>query len=78
LSTDQPVILQAIDNLPAGQLEDGTALGQIYSYINQLERAPLESKSQISYTELYRWFLGLALGALLLELGLTAWRAPLP
>jgi Ca-activated chloride channel family protein len=83
---NQPVkideaLLRQIAALTGGRYfraTNGAALGQIYSYINQLERAPLESKSQISYTELYRWFLGLALGALLLELGLTAWRAPLP
>ena len=83
---NQPVkideaLLRQIAALTGGRYfraTNGAALGQIYSYINQLERAPLESKSQVSYTELYRIALGLALLCLLLELGLTAWRAPLP
>jgi Ca-activated chloride channel family protein len=83
---NQPVkideaLLRQIAALTGGRYfraTNGAALGQIYSYINQLERAPLESKSQVSYTELYRIALGLALACLLVELGLTAWRAPLP
>jgi hypothetical protein len=30
------------------------------------------------YAELYRWPLGVALAALMLELGLALWRGPLP
>ena len=75
------VLLRQIASLTGGRYfraRDGAALGQIYSQIDQLERAPVQSRSQVTYTELYRWALGLALVALLLELGLTAWRAPLP
>jgi Ca-activated chloride channel homolog len=57
---------------------DGAALRQIYSQINLLERAPVESRTRVSYTELYRIALGIAIAALLAELALTAWRAPLP
>lgn len=75
------VLLRQIASLTGGRYfraRDGAALGQIYAQIDQLERAPVQSRSQVTYTELYRWALGLALVALLLELGLTAWRAPLP
>ncbi len=83
---NQPVkideaLLRQIASLTGGRYfraRDGAALGQIYAQIDQLERAPVQSRSQVTYTELYRWALGLALVALLLELGLTAWRAPLP
>ncbi len=75
------VLLRQIAGLTGGRYfraRDGAALGQIYAQIDKLERAPMQSRSQVTYTELYRWALGLALAALLLELGLTAWRAPLP
>ena len=75
------VLLRQIASLTGGRYfraRDGAALGQIYSQIDQLERTPVQSRSQVTYTELYRWALGLALVALLLELGLTAWKAPLP
>jgi Ca-activated chloride channel family protein len=83
---NQPVkideaLLRQIAALTGGKYfraRDGAALGQIYAQIDRLERAPVESHSQVTYTELYRWALGLALAALLIELGLTAWRAPLP
>jgi Ca-activated chloride channel family protein len=57
---------------------NGAALGQIYSQIDRLERAPVQTKSFVNYTELFRWALGLAIVALVLELALTAWKAPLP
>lgn len=83
---NQPVkidegLLRQIASLTGGRYfraRDGAALGQIYAQIDGLERAPVQSRTQVTYTELYRWALGLALVALLLELGLTAWRAPLP
>ena len=83
---NQPVkideaLLRQIASLTGGRYfraRDGAALGQIYAQIDRLERAPVQSRTQVTYTELYRVFLGLALAALLLELGLTAWRAPLP
>ena len=83
---NQPVkideaLLRQIASLTGGRYfraRDGAALGQIYAQIDRLERAPVESKTQISYTELYRVALGIALIALLAELALTAWKAPLP
>jgi Ca-activated chloride channel homolog len=57
---------------------NGAALGQIYSQIDRLERAPVQTKSFVNYTELFRWALGLAIVAFVLELALTAWKAPLP
>ncbi|HVF38429.1 MAG TPA: VWA domain-containing protein [Gemmatimonadaceae bacterium] len=83
---NQPVkideaVLRNIAALTGGRYfraRDAAALGQIYSQIDQLEKVPVQSRSYVNYTELYRWALGLALLALLLELGLTAWKAPLP
>jgi len=83
---NQPVkideaLLRQIASLTGGRYfraRDGAALGQIYAQIDRLERAPVESRTQVSYTELYRIALGIALAALLFELALTAWKAPLP
>ena len=83
---NQPVkideaLLRQIASLTGGRYfraRDGAALGQIYAQIDMLERAPVQSRTQVTYTELFRIFLGLALAALMLELALTAWRAPLP
>jgi Ca-activated chloride channel family protein len=75
------VLLRQIASLTGGRYfraRDGAALGQIYAQIDRLERVPMETRTRVSYTELYRIALGLALAALLLELGLTAWKAPLP
>ena len=57
---------------------DAAALTRIYTQIDQLERVPVRVKSYVRYTDLFRWPLGLALGALVLELALSAWRGPLP
>jgi Ca-activated chloride channel family protein len=57
---------------------DAAALKRIYDQIDQLERVPVQTKTYVRYTELYRWPLGFALFGLLLELGLAAWKAPLP
>jgi Ca-activated chloride channel family protein len=57
---------------------DGQALQRIYEQIDQLERSPIRAKRYMRYRELYRWPLGVALGALLLELALLALRGPLP
>ena len=83
---NQPVkideaLLRQIASLTGGRYfraRDGAALGQIYAQIDRLERAPVQSRTQVTYTELFRIFLGLALAALMLELALTAWKAPLP
>ncbi|HEX2721594.1 MAG TPA: VWA domain-containing protein [Gemmatimonadaceae bacterium] len=83
---NQPVkideaLLRQIASLTGGRYfraRDGAALGQIYAQIDRLERAPVQSSTHVTYTELYRWALGVAMAALLVELGLIAWRAPLP
>jgi Ca-activated chloride channel family protein len=83
---NQPVkideaLLRQIAALTGGRYfraRDGAALGQIYDQIDRLERAPVQTRNYVNYTELYRWLLGLAILALMLELALVAWRAPLP
>jgi Ca-activated chloride channel family protein len=57
---------------------DAQALREIYGQIDRLERTPVRAKTYVRFTEEYRWPLGLAMAALLLELGLLAWRGPLP
>lgn len=57
---------------------DATALQDIYTQINTLERTPVQSTTYVRYTELFRWPLGLAVVALMLELGIAAVKAPLP
>lgn len=54
------------------------ALEQIYEQIDRLERAPVQSRTYVRYSEQFRWPLAIALAALVLELGLLAWRGPLP
>lgn len=83
---NQPVkideaLLRQIASLTGGRYfraRDGAALGQIYSQIDRLEREPMQTTSFVHYTELYHWVLVLAIVALLAELALIAWRAPLP
>lgn len=57
---------------------DATALQNIYTQIDALERTPVQSTTYVHYSELFRWPLGLALVALLIELGVAAVKAPLP
>ena len=54
------------------------ALQDITEQIDQLERAPVQTRTHVRYTELYRWPLGLALLALMLELVVLGRWAPLP
>ena len=58
--------------------QDGQALERILQQINLLEREPVQTRSYIRYTELFRWPLTVAILALAAELLLTAWRGPLP
>jgi Ca-activated chloride channel family protein len=52
LTTDYPVVLQAVDNLQAGQLEDGTAIGTgIATAANRLRTAPGKSRVLILLTD---------------------------
>ena len=74
-------LLRQIAALSGGKYfraRDATSLGNIYTQIDRLERVPVQSRSYVRYTELYRWFVGLALLALLGELALVAWKAPIP
>jgi Ca-activated chloride channel family protein len=57
---------------------DAAALQRIYEQIDQLERAPVRSRSFVRYTERFHWPLVIATLALLLEFGLLAWKGPLP
>jgi Ca-activated chloride channel homolog len=57
---------------------DAAALERITTEIDQLERTPVRTRVFTRYSELFRWPLALALFALLLEIGLAAWRGPLP
>jgi Ca-activated chloride channel family protein len=52
LTTDYPVVLAAVENLQAGQLEDGTAIGTaIATAANRLREAPGDSKVMILLTD---------------------------
>ena len=57
---------------------DATALHDIYSQINTLERTPVQSTTYVRYSELFRWPLGVAVIALFIELTVAAVKAPLP
>jgi Ca-activated chloride channel family protein len=57
---------------------DAEALDRITSEIDRLERTPVRTKVYTRYTELYRWPLALALLCLVCELGLAAWKGPVP
>lgn len=52
LTTDYPVVMQAVNNLQAGQLEDGTAIGTaIATAANRLRDAPGRSRVMIVLTD---------------------------
>ncbi len=52
LTTDYPILMQAVDNLQAGQLEDGTAIGLgIATAANRLRDAPGRSRVMILMTD---------------------------
>ncbi len=57
---------------------DAAALQRIYDQIDQLEKEPVQVRTYVRFTELFRWPLGLAIGAFALEMLLLAWRGPLP
>jgi Ca-activated chloride channel family protein len=57
---------------------DAAALTRITEEIDRLERTPVQTRSYVQYAELYRWPLGVALFALVLELGLSVWRVRVP
>jgi Ca-activated chloride channel homolog len=52
LTTDYPVVMQALDNLQPGQLEDGTAIGTaIATAANRLKDAPGKSRVLVLLTD---------------------------
>ena len=52
LTTDYPILMQAVDNLQAGQLEDGTAIGLgVATAANRLRDAPGRSRVLILLTD---------------------------
>jgi Ca-activated chloride channel family protein len=77
---DEP-LLTDVANQTGGRYfraRDAAALQRIYEQIDQLEREPVQTRSYVRFTELFRWPLAVALVALTLELVLAAWRGPLP
>ncbi len=77
---DEP-LLQDIATTTGGKYfraRDAASLQRIYDEINQLEREPVQTRTYVRYTELFRWPLTLAILALAAELLLVAWRGPLP
>jgi Ca-activated chloride channel homolog len=57
---------------------DAVALDRITHEIDRLERVPVQTRTYVRFTELYRWPLALAVFALAFEMLLGAWRGPLP
>ena len=57
---------------------DAASLARVTAEIDRLERVPITTRTYTRYTELYQWLVGVALLALLLEVGISAWRGPLP
>ena len=57
---------------------DPAALDRITHEIDRLERVPVQTRTYVRFTELYRWPLALAILALSFEMLLSAWRGPLP
>lgn len=77
---DEP-LLDRIARLTGGRYfraRDAAALTRIYEQIDRLERVPVQSRTYVQNVEQFRWPLALAILALLLELGLVAWKAPIP
>ncbi|MEQ1693346.1 MAG: VWA domain-containing protein [Gemmatimonas sp.] len=58
--------------------KDAEALQNIYEQIDALERSIVEQRAFVRYTEQFRWPLGLAMLALLMELYILARRGVLP
>lgn len=75
------VLLNNIARMTGGRYfraRNAAGLQNIYAYIDRMERAPVRSTTVVRYTELYRWPLVIGLLALFAELGIVAWKAPLP
>lgn len=77
---DEP-LLEYIAQTSGGRYfraRDSQALQRIYEQIDRLERSPIRARRFVRYRELYRWPLSAVVLALVLELGLLAFRGPLP
>lgn len=77
---DEP-LLEDIARSTGGRYQrarDAEALRRTYQQIDALERAPMREARVVRYRDWYAWPLGLALLALMLELGLLWRRGPLP
>ena len=57
---------------------DAASLQRVTEEIDRLERVPITTRTYTRYTELFHLAIALSLVALLAELGLSAWRGPLP
>ena len=57
---------------------DAAALRAIYEQIDRLERERVQTRTYVRYAEQFRWPLTFCILALLSELGLLAWRSPIP
>lgn len=57
---------------------DAAALDRITHEIDRLERVPVQTRTYVRFTELYRWPLALAMLALACEMALAARKGPLP
>ena len=57
---------------------DAAALDRITREIDRLERVPVQTRTYVRFTELYRWPLVFAALALMTGILLEAWRGPLP
>jgi Ca-activated chloride channel homolog len=58
--------------------KDAAGLQRITEEIDRLERTPVRTRTYTRYTELYRIPLTIAIVALVLELGVAAWKGPIP
>lgn len=77
---DEP-LLEDVARVTGGRYQrarDAEALRRTYQQIDALERAPIREARLVRFVDWYHWPLGLALAALLLELGLLWRRGPLP
>lgn len=74
-------LLEDIANATGGRYQrarDAEALRRTYQQIDALERAPMREARLVRFRDWYLWPLGIAMLALLLELGLLWRRGPLP
>ena len=74
-------LLSEVARLTGGRYfraRDAVALDRITREIDRLERVPVQTRTYVRFTELYRWPLALAVLALSFEMLLSAWRGPLP